>query len=96
MEYIGYILLWFANIYSIREFYKTVRNIERKHFIYNSEEHSMEHFNYLLVYNFTLVLVWVHLLDIISLNFVLSFWAISTVILVNHIRKERLEWRNIK
>ena len=84
-----YILLAIANIFTLRELYKTIRNLEAKKYIYNNQQHSLEHFNYLLIYNFALLILWFHIFWYTNLWFTVIFLSIATIILMNHIRKER-------
>ena len=84
-----YAIMLVVHIFSIRELYIIIKDLEDEKYIYWDKQHSLDHFNYLIVYNFTLLLTWFYVFYYISLNFVLVFWGISTMLLLQHVRSER-------
>lgn len=84
-----YIVLWVALLFVIRELIGTIKDIEKKVYIYWEEKHSIDHISYLATYIFALLiyLVW-EVTSVDSAYFEVLLWA-STIILCYHLRKER-------
>jgi hypothetical protein len=80
------ILFWFYELCCV------IKWLEIKKYIYNNIEHSVEHFVYLLWYLITMLLLLTYLYtkDNIILNYFIIMFTFSSISLIRHIQKERL------
>ena len=87
------LILLIPFFYWLYELIKVVCDLEKWKYIYNSKAHSIEHFVYLLSYLVTILLFMAtfYTKDPTIKAYFIFMFSFSTIALVRHIQKERLQ-----